>query len=59
MTYVYKPYPKAVYSPKGEMKIAHDEEEHMALLEQWTSPDEGAESDAAEKRRPGRPRKNP
>lgn len=57
MTYVYQPYPKAIYSPKGEMKIVKNEDEHMALLEKWTSPQDDGE--ALEKRRPGRPRKNP
>lgn len=65
MTYLHQSYPKALYSPNGEMKIAKDEEEHRAIEAQWESQtgpnDDGSESDDGTpvRRGPGRPRKNP
>lgn len=65
MTYLHQPYPKALYSPNGEMKIAKDEDEHRAIEAQWESEKpseddgEGATDGIPVKRGPGRPRKNP
>lgn len=49
-------YPMALYSPTGEMRIVQDEQEHLDVLAEWDVPDEPAD---AEKRGPGRPKKNP
>lgn len=63
MTYVHQPYPKALYSPTGEMKIARNEEEHRAFEAEWASHHsphvEAEDNDVSIKRGPGRPRKNP
>lgn len=65
MTYVHQPYPKALYSPSGKMKIARNEDEHRAIEAEWASlrrPQEASPDGVEEmpvKRGPGRPRKTP
>lgn len=53
-------YPMALYSPKGEMRIVENEQEHLDVLATWeeATPVDDDPADP-ERRGPGRPRKNP
>jgi hypothetical protein len=57
-------YPMALYSPKGDMLIVNDEQEHLDTLASWEpvaeaddEPETFDEAGAPIKRGPGRPRK--